>query len=167
MMVEDSGLAAVLVVVQEEVFEVEAVLTGVEMVLPSEGPSNGRAVGALASTSQELAVVPVAAGWPEVMLKGKPMTAAAFSADGSVLAVAAETVVSLWDPDTNILVAVIGEAVNASGGGPSFMSEDPSLHDGETMEENVSSLMLVYINCDHEYVIFDPYGNEDDQTSKI
>ncbi|KAK1303998.1 hypothetical protein QJS10_CPB11g01412 [Acorus calamus] len=194
--------------------------------------------------------------------KGKPMTAAAFSADGSVLAVAAETVVTLWDPDTNILVAVIGETVNpivhlsfigkseylasvsrgslpqlsvwnlsklsiswsyklyveavtcsvdnshfavlslitksnleatpqdqdgvilvfkaedqipvaswfvkkASGGGLSFLSKDPSLHDGETMEENVSSLMLVYINCDHEYVIFDPYGNEDHQTSKI
>ncbi|KAK1325326.1 hypothetical protein QJS10_CPA01g00831 [Acorus calamus] len=194
--------------------------------------------------------------------KGKPMTAAAFSADGSVLAAAAETVVTLWDPDKNILVAVIGETVNpivhlsfigkseylasvsrgslpqlsvwnlsklsiswsyklyveavtcsvdnshfavlslitksnndaapqdhdgvilifkaedqipaaswfvkkASGGGLSFLSKDPSLHHGETMEENVSSLMLVYINCDHEYVIFDPYGNEDHQTSKI
>ncbi|KAK1257118.1 hypothetical protein QJS04_geneDACA023666 [Acorus gramineus] len=44
--------------------------------------------------------------------KGKPMTAAAFSADGSVLAAAAETVVTLWDPDKNILVAVIGETVN-------------------------------------------------------
>ncbi|KAJ4982232.1 hypothetical protein NE237_033069 [Protea cynaroides] len=41
--------------------------------------------------------------------KKKPMTAAAFSADGSVLAVAAGTVVTLWDPDRNILVAVIGE----------------------------------------------------------
>lgn len=40
------------------------------------------------------------------------MTAAAFSADGSVLAVAAETVITLWDPDTNILVAVIGEALS-------------------------------------------------------
>lgn len=39
----------------------------------------------------------------------KPMTAAAFSADGSVLAVAAEKVVTLWDPDQNILVAVIGD----------------------------------------------------------
>lgn len=38
------------------------------------------------------------------------MTAAAFSADGSVLAVAAETVITLWDPDNNALVAVIGEA---------------------------------------------------------
>lgn len=37
------------------------------------------------------------------------MTAAAFSADGSVLAVAADTVITLWDPDKNILVAVIGE----------------------------------------------------------
>ncbi|OAY64962.1 WD repeat-containing protein 75 [Ananas comosus] len=44
--------------------------------------------------------------------KRKPMTAAAFSADGSVLAVAAETVITLWDPDTNILVAVIGEALS-------------------------------------------------------
>ena len=38
------------------------------------------------------------------------MTAAAFSADGSVLAVAAETVITLWDPDNNVLVAVLGES---------------------------------------------------------
>ncbi|KAM7495713.1 hypothetical protein LguiB_030322 [Lonicera macranthoides] len=42
--------------------------------------------------------------------KKKPMTAAAFSADGSVLAVAAETVITLWDPEKNVLVAVIGES---------------------------------------------------------
>lgn len=40
-----------------------------------------------------------------------PMTAAAFSADGSVLAVAAETVFTLWDPDNNVLVAVIGNTI--------------------------------------------------------
>ena len=39
------------------------------------------------------------------------MTAAAFSADGSVLAVAAETVITLWDPKKNVLVAVIGESL--------------------------------------------------------
>ena len=39
----------------------------------------------------------------------KPMTAATFSSDGSVLAVAAETVITLWDPKKNVLVAVIGE----------------------------------------------------------
>ncbi|KAF9680547.1 hypothetical protein SADUNF_Sadunf06G0132700 [Salix dunnii] len=43
--------------------------------------------------------------------KKKPMTAATFSADGSVLAVAAETVITLWDADKNILVAVIGETL--------------------------------------------------------
>lgn len=42
--------------------------------------------------------------------KDKPMTAAAFSADGSVLAVAAETVITLWDPDRNVLVAVVGQS---------------------------------------------------------
>ncbi|KAL2497222.1 Transducin/WD40 repeat-like superfamily protein [Abeliophyllum distichum] len=41
--------------------------------------------------------------------KKKPMTAAAFSADGSVLAVAAENVITLWDPEQNILVAVVGD----------------------------------------------------------
>ncbi|CAN1166653.1 WD repeat-containing protein 75 [Linum perenne] len=41
--------------------------------------------------------------------KKKSMTAAAFSPDGSVLAVAAETVITLWDPVKNLLVAVIGE----------------------------------------------------------
>jgi hypothetical protein len=38
------------------------------------------------------------------------MRAAAFSADGSVLAVAADTVITLWDPDKNELIAVVGEA---------------------------------------------------------
>ena len=37
------------------------------------------------------------------------MRAAAFSADGSVLAVAADTVITLWDPDKNVLMGVVGE----------------------------------------------------------
>ncbi|XP_027329589.1 WD repeat-containing protein 75 [Abrus precatorius] len=41
--------------------------------------------------------------------KNKAMRAAAFSADGSVLAVAADTVITLWDPDKNVLIAVVGE----------------------------------------------------------
>ncbi|KAG7966151.1 hypothetical protein I3843_08G035500 [Carya illinoinensis] len=45
--------------------------------------------------------------------KKKPMTAAAFSCDGSVLAVAAETVITLWDPNKNVLVAVIGETLTS------------------------------------------------------
>ncbi|XP_022135000.1 WD repeat-containing protein 75 [Momordica charantia] len=55
--------------------------------------------------------------------KKKSMTAATFSADGSVLAVAAETVITLWDPELNVLVAVIGETftpiVNLSFAGDS------------------------------------------------
>ncbi|PSR85460.1 WD repeat-containing protein [Actinidia chinensis var. chinensis] len=47
--------------------------------------------------------------------KKKPMTAAAFSADGSVLAVAAETVITLWDPEMNVLVAVIGDSLEPIG----------------------------------------------------
>ncbi|KAL8461980.1 hypothetical protein ACS0TY_033171 [Phlomoides rotata] len=43
--------------------------------------------------------------------KKKPMTSAAFSSDGSVLAVAAEKVITLWDPDRNTLLAVIGDSV--------------------------------------------------------
>lgn len=39
------------------------------------------------------------------------MTAAAFSAEGSVLAVAAETVFTLWDPDKNVLIAVLGNTI--------------------------------------------------------
>ena len=42
------------------------------------------------------------------------MTAATFSMDGSVLAVAAENVITLWDPDRNFLVAVIGESIEVS-----------------------------------------------------
>ncbi|KAL0911088.1 hypothetical protein M5K25_019200 [Dendrobium thyrsiflorum] len=43
--------------------------------------------------------------------KNMPMTAATFSADGSVLAVAAENLFTLWDPDKNVLIAVIGNTV--------------------------------------------------------
>ncbi|KAK9278903.1 hypothetical protein L1049_028484 [Liquidambar formosana] len=41
--------------------------------------------------------------------KKKPMTAATFSADGSILVVAAENVITVWDPEKNVLVAVTGE----------------------------------------------------------
>ncbi|XP_066358798.1 LOW QUALITY PROTEIN: uncharacterized protein [Miscanthus floridulus] len=44
--------------------------------------------------------------------KKKPMTSVAFSADGSVLAVAAESVITLWDPDNNALVGVIAETLS-------------------------------------------------------
>ncbi|CAD6267019.1 unnamed protein product [Miscanthus lutarioriparius] len=44
--------------------------------------------------------------------KKKPMTSVAFSADGSVLAVAAENVITLWDPDNNALVGVIAETLS-------------------------------------------------------
>lgn len=43
------------------------------------------------------------------LCRNKAMRAAAFSADGSVLAVAADTVITLWDPYNNVLVAVLGE----------------------------------------------------------
>ncbi|KAL3643185.1 hypothetical protein CASFOL_014000 [Castilleja foliolosa] len=43
--------------------------------------------------------------------KKKPMNAAAFSSDGSVLAVAADKFITLWDPDRNTLLAVIGDSL--------------------------------------------------------
>ncbi|CAI9270134.1 unnamed protein product [Lactuca saligna] len=39
------------------------------------------------------------------------MAVAAFSSDASVLVVAAETVIILWDPEKNILVVVIGSSL--------------------------------------------------------
>lgn len=50
------------------------------------------------------------------------MTAAAFSCDGSVLAVAAETVITLWDPNKNVLVAVIGETITVICENPSIFA---------------------------------------------
>ncbi|KAG9451107.1 hypothetical protein H6P81_011072 [Aristolochia fimbriata] len=195
--------------------------------------------------------------------KKRPMTAAEFSTDGSVLAVAAEVVVTLWDPDKNVLLAVVGETImpniklsfvgrsqylvavscgsnaqlsvwdlsnlsiiwsykllaeavacttdsahfavlaviptlskqssldefmlrgldgvillfsadnpvpismwsvkKAKGGGLAFL--DPSLSFASDREAH--SQMLVYINGDHEYVIFDPFNMEANETSKI
>ncbi|PSS05983.1 WD repeat-containing protein [Actinidia chinensis var. chinensis] len=43
------------------------------------------------------------------------MIAAAFSADGSVLAVAGEIVITLWDPEMNVLATVIGDSLEPIG----------------------------------------------------
>jgi hypothetical protein len=40
------------------------------------------------------------------------MTAAAFSGVGSALAVAGESIITLWDPDNTALVGVIAEVVS-------------------------------------------------------
>ncbi|KAI3985706.1 hypothetical protein MKX01_030620 [Papaver californicum] len=64
------------------------------------------------SDVQQKDQVPQKSGWrcnSVGSYKEKPVTAAAFSADGSVLAVAAETVITLWNPLENGLVAVIGD----------------------------------------------------------
>ncbi|KAI8007190.1 WD repeat-containing protein 75 [Camellia lanceoleosa] len=182
--------------------------------------------------------------------KKKPMTAAIFSADGSILAVAAETVITLWDHEKNVLVAVIGdskeseylvslshgsnpqvsvwsmsklsimwsyklhaEAVactqddssfavlaclpessklaesnvttlpsedgaillfkvgdpvpvatwfvkKALGGGLAFLHTNPSALEQKISHENPASVLLAYINGDHEYILFDPYGEQ-------
>ncbi|KAK4265483.1 hypothetical protein QN277_026532 [Acacia crassicarpa] len=185
--------------------------------------------------------------------KDKPMTAAAFSADGSVLAVAAETVITLWDPDKNVLVAIVGQSptpivrltfagnsdyllyashgskprlavlrmsklaecwsyklqvedlsyandlslfavlallpesnertfggdgiillfnatdpipvtslsvTKAKGGRIAFIKGDRSSLKLEVLDGNPLQTLLAYINGDHEYVIFDPYGKE-------
>lgn len=190
--------------------------------------------------------------------KRKPMTAAAFSSDGSVLAVAAETVITLWDPLKNTLVAIIGNSVEpivslsfvgksdclvsvsqgsspqvsvwsmsklslswsykliveavacteddasfavlailpklstnskeetlqnesgvillfnvgdpapvatwfvtkALGGGIAFLRSNPALLEEKTSDENSALSLLVYMNSDHEYAIFDPYGKQ-------
>ncbi|KAI5348699.1 hypothetical protein L3X38_001586 [Prunus dulcis] len=197
--------------------------------------------------------------------KKKPMTAAAFSADGSVLAVAAETLITLWDPDNNALVAVIGEAQmpivtlsfagkseylvsvsqgskpqlsvwsmsklseswsyklhiedvtcapdsssfavlallpkssacmgsnepsligkdgvillfnatdpvplamwsvrKAKGGGLAFLNGNQHSFQYNILDGKPPQTLLVYMNGDHEYVIFDPYGNETNELS--
>lgn len=42
------------------------------------------------------------------------MSTAAFSSDGSVLAIAADKVITLWEPDRNTLLAVIGDTLDVS-----------------------------------------------------
>ncbi|XP_058199418.1 uncharacterized protein LOC131314646 isoform X2 [Rhododendron vialii] len=193
--------------------------------------------------------------------KKKPLTAAAFSADGSVLAVAAETVITLWDPEKNVLVAVVGdslepieslsflgksehlvstsrgsnplvsvwsmsklsvswsyklhaEAVTCSlddssfavlarlpesskltesnettlqskdgaillfnvgdpvpvatwfveksrGGGLSFLHTNRASSEDKISDENSASVLLAYLNGDREYVVFNPYGEQE------
>ncbi|KAG6483463.1 hypothetical protein ZIOFF_060110 [Zingiber officinale] len=188
-----------------------------------------------------------------VISRGKPLTAAVFSDDGSVLAIAAETMITLWDPDSNILVAMIGdtfspitklsfvgkseylvsythglkpqlsvwstsnlalywshgivtEAVSCShdesqfavlallsspgdadakgngvifffhveapvpvatwtvtkakGGSLAFLLANPSLHESSA-RNGVNQLLLVFMNGEHEYTIFNPHKEED------
>ncbi|KAL4200523.1 hypothetical protein AMTRI_Chr02g253980 [Amborella trichopoda] len=196
--------------------------------------------------------------------KKNPMTAAAFSADGSVLAVAAGFVITLWNPNTNTLVAVMGETPEpivalsfipnaehllsvsrgsnpqlsvwnlsklslswaydlcaeamacdmnsskfavlvlapakvlsgvsshrdglillfeaedavpiatwcvkkAKGGGLAFLQEDHFTKTENTTNGKIdgkSSTRLVYLNGDHEYIVFNPFNSGDDTTSK-
>ncbi|KAI3785891.1 hypothetical protein L1987_45017 [Smallanthus sonchifolius] len=65
------------------------------------------------------------------------MTAAAFSNDGSVLAIAAETVITLWDPEKNVLVAVI------SGGAPPGPHYPPSLAVIGSTREPIENLSFI------------------------
>ncbi|XP_016201344.1 WD repeat-containing protein 75 isoform X2 [Arachis ipaensis] len=190
--------------------------------------------------------------------KNKAMRAATFSADGSVLAVAADTVITLWDPDKNVLMAVVGETptpivslafagkseyllsvshglkprlsvwsmsklamawsyrlqieavspaidssyfailallpesnerafkgngiillfnatdpvpvasmsvTKAKGGGLAFLKGD--LSERAVIDGKTSQTLLVYINGDREYVIFDPYDKEGHELSII
>nr|XP_025607167.1 WD repeat-containing protein 75 isoform X4 [Arachis hypogaea] len=190
--------------------------------------------------------------------KNKAMRAATFSADGSVLAVAADTVITLWDPDKNVLMAVVGETptpivslafagkseyllsvshglkpqlsvwsmskltmawsyrlqieavssaidssyfailallpgsnerafkgngiillfnatdpipvasmsvTKAKGGGLAFLKGD--LSERAVIDGKTSQTLLVYINGDREYVIFDPYDKEGHKLSII
>ncbi|CAI0427436.1 unnamed protein product, partial [Linum tenue] len=199
--------------------------------------------------------------------KKKPMTAAAFSPDGSVLAVAAETVITLWDPDKNLLLAVIGEAITpivtlsfvgnsdhlvsaswglkpqlavwsllnlsicwsyrlhveaiasspnsssfaalillsesagvydsneksdktvdglillfdsaepnpvavwsvkkARGGALAFIRNQFSDQENASDQQQAAQTLLAYMNADHEYVLFDPYGKESDELNVI
>ncbi|XP_042421943.1 WD repeat-containing protein 75-like isoform X2 [Zingiber officinale] len=185
--------------------------------------------------------------------KGKPLTAAVFSADGSVLAIAAETMITLWDPDSNILVAMIGDTLSpitklsfvgnseylvsythslkpqlsvwstsnlalywshgivteavscshdesqfavlallsspgdadakgngvifffhvedpvpvatwtvtkAKGGSLAFLPANPSLHESSATN-GVNQLLLIFMNGEHEYTIFNPHKEED------
>ena len=49
------------------------------------------------------------------MTAGAPLSAAAFSSDGSLLAVASQDVVTLWDPDTNSMVASLASPPGNQG----------------------------------------------------
>ncbi|KAI4335407.1 hypothetical protein L6164_014052 [Bauhinia variegata] len=192
--------------------------------------------------------------------KNKPMRAVSFSADGSVMAVAAETAITLWDPEKNVLVAVLGEtptpisslnfvgkseyllsvshgfkpqlsvwsmsklaltwsyrlhveavssvtdlssfailallpesnertfrgdgiillfnitdpipvaswsATKAKGGRLAFLKRDLSSSLPEVIDGKAPQALLAYINGDHEYVLFDPYGKEANELSMI
>lgn len=46
----------------------------------------------------------------EIFFRKKPITAAAFSGDGSCLALAARTVITIWDPLKNELMFVFGKS---------------------------------------------------------
>lgn len=48
----------------------------------------------------------------------------------------------------------------AKGGGLAFLQGNPSSLEQNVSDGNAPKEFLVYINGDHEYVLYDPYGNE-------
>ena len=53
------------------------------------------------------------------------------------------------------------------GGRIAFIKGDPSSLDLEVHDGNPSQTLLAYINGDHEYFLFDPYGKETRERSII
>ncbi|KAL7205291.1 hypothetical protein ACSBR2_018268 [Camellia fascicularis] len=48
----------------------------------------------------------------------------------------------------------------ALGGGLAFLHTNPSALEEKISDENPASVLLAYINGDHEYILFDPYGEQ-------
>lgn len=53
----------------------------------------------------------------------------------------------------------------AKGGGLSFLQGNPSFLEENISDGNAPKELLVYVNGDHEYVLFDPYSNEANEVS--
>lgn len=50
--------------------------------------------------------------------------------------------------------------LQAQGGGLAFLNSDQLSNQQNILDRNRPQALLVYINGDHEYVIFDPYNIE-------
>jgi len=59
-----------------------------------------------------------------------------------------------------LLVGLSNIILQALGGGIAFIHQTNPVALEEKSDEDPSSLLLAYVNGDHEYILFDPYGEQ-------
>lgn len=72
-----------------------------------------------------------------------------------------------WPKRNDVLIFSFTLLLQAKGGALAFLKANPSFTYENISDGKAPQTLLAYVNGDHEYVLFDPYGKEVHELSKI